>query len=62
MPHFLSMATAKELEDAPALPSGSYSHVAYLKVYATCRLRRIWFSQGGPSQKAPWEFELYGVQ
>ncbi|KAJ7599035.1 hypothetical protein C8J56DRAFT_180629 [Mycena floridula] len=62
MPHFLSMATAEELEDAPVLPSGSYSHVAYLKVYATCRLRRIWFSQGGPSQKAPWEFELYGVQ
>ncbi|KAJ6557957.1 hypothetical protein B0H19DRAFT_1149197 [Mycena capillaripes] len=43
-----------------AMPSGSFSHTSYVKVYATCRLRRIWFSQGGPSKQAPWEFELYG--
>lgn len=43
-------------------PSGHYSHVSYVKVYATCRLRRIWFSETGPSQKLPWEFELYGAE
>ncbi|KAJ7108704.1 hypothetical protein C8R44DRAFT_803390 [Mycena epipterygia] len=42
------------------MPSGSFSHTSYVKVYATCRLRRIWFSQAGPSKQAPWEFELYG--
>ncbi|KAJ8082813.1 hypothetical protein PM082_008669 [Marasmius tenuissimus] len=46
------------------LPNGTYSHVSYVRVYATCRLRRIWFSESRPSQthnnKVPWEFELYG--
>ncbi|THU99760.1 hypothetical protein K435DRAFT_658333, partial [Dendrothele bispora CBS 962.96] len=42
------------------LPSGTYSHIAYVRVYATCRLRRIWtVNEGGPGQKPPWEFELY---
>ncbi|THU99740.1 hypothetical protein K435DRAFT_776872 [Dendrothele bispora CBS 962.96] len=41
------------------LPSGTYSHIAYVRVYATCRLRRIWLNEGGPGQKPPWEFELY---
>ncbi|PPQ80571.1 hypothetical protein CVT25_001605 [Psilocybe cyanescens] len=41
------------------IPSGTYSYVSYVRVYANCRLRRIWFGEGGPSQKAPWEFELY---
>ncbi|KAJ4490123.1 hypothetical protein J3R30DRAFT_3419259 [Lentinula aciculospora] len=40
-------------------PAGQYSHISYVKIYSTCRLRRIWFSDGGPSQKLPWEFELY---
>ncbi|KAF9078700.1 hypothetical protein BDP27DRAFT_1206204 [Rhodocollybia butyracea] len=40
-------------------PNGQYSHTSYVKIYPTCRLRRIWFSDGGPSQKLPWEFELY---
>ena len=42
-------------------PSGLYSHVSYVRVYATCRLRRIWFSEAGPAQDLPWEFELYSV-
>ncbi|KAJ3476534.1 hypothetical protein NLI96_g11091 [Meripilus lineatus] len=41
------------------VPGGIYSHVSYVKVYATCRLRRIWFTEVGPSQSLPWEFELY---
>ena len=44
------------------LPYGTYSHVSFIRVYATCRLRRIWFSEAGPNQKLPWEFELYGVE
>lgn len=43
------------------VPEGLYDHVSFVKVYATCRLRRIWFSESGPGQKLPWEFELYGV-
>ncbi|KAF8960366.1 hypothetical protein BDZ97DRAFT_1665912 [Flammula alnicola] len=42
-----------------AVPSGSYAHVSYVRVYANCRLRRIWFGESGPTQKVPWEFELY---
>ncbi|KAF7360193.1 Cilia-and flagella-associated protein 20 [Mycena venus] len=68
LPHFsssslLSRGTEGAHMSAPSaasMPSGSFSHTSYVKVYATCRLRRIWFSQGGPSKKAPWEFELYG--
>ncbi|KAI0761143.1 hypothetical protein BC629DRAFT_1294896 [Irpex lacteus] len=41
-------------------PSGTYSHISYVKVYATCRLRRIWLSEAGPSQALPVEFDLYG--
>ncbi|KAH9933796.1 uncharacterized protein B0H18DRAFT_1082924 [Fomitopsis serialis] len=44
-----------------AVPSGTYSHVSYVKVHATCRLRRIWFTENGPRQKLPWEFELYAA-
>ncbi|KAI6124527.1 hypothetical protein EDD16DRAFT_1767250 [Pisolithus croceorrhizus] len=44
------------------LPGGAYAHLTHIKIYATCRLRRIWLSDsppgtGGPT---PWEFELYG--
>ncbi|KAF8235015.1 hypothetical protein L208DRAFT_1259230 [Tricholoma matsutake] len=42
------------------IPAGTYSHVGYIRIYATCRLKRIWFDEGEPSQKVPWEFELYG--
>ncbi|KAI0077355.1 hypothetical protein K474DRAFT_1684346 [Panus rudis PR-1116 ss-1] len=56
-----------ETNERPALPrvtsaqvpSGTYSHVSYVKVYATCRLRRIWFSEAGPKQELPWEFQLF---
>jgi len=42
------------------LPSGTYSHLAFIKIYATCRLRRIWLSESAPITRTPWEFELYG--
>ncbi|KAJ7100029.1 hypothetical protein B0H15DRAFT_818415 [Mycena belliarum] len=68
LPHFsASSLLPRGPEDAhmpmlegSSVPSGAFSHTSYVKVYATCRLRRIWFSQSGPSKQAPWEFELYG--
>ncbi|KDR79949.1 hypothetical protein GALMADRAFT_116481 [Galerina marginata CBS 339.88] len=42
-----------------SIPTGTYSCASYVRVYASCRLRRIWFGESGPSQKATWEFELY---
>lgn len=41
--------------------SGSYSHISFVRVYATCRLRRIWFDENGSDQTVPWEFELYSA-
>ncbi|KAH9036177.1 hypothetical protein EDB85DRAFT_1941616 [Lactarius pseudohatsudake] len=41
------------------LPNARFSHTSYVKVYATCRLKRIWFSEEDSSQRLPWEFELY---
>ncbi|EJF57355.1 hypothetical protein DICSQDRAFT_69627 [Dichomitus squalens LYAD-421 SS1] len=77
LPHFSSGALARADEDdeepspfSPAnnhnggrtqVPSGTLSHVSYVKVYATCRLRRIWFNEGGPQQRLPWEFQLYAA-
>ncbi|KAJ6627971.1 hypothetical protein B0H10DRAFT_1992964 [Mycena sp. CBHHK59/15] len=56
LPHFTSASLLpRGTEDAHAPMLGTN-----MPIYATCRLRRIWFSQGGPSKKAPWEFELYG--
>lgn len=43
------------------LPGGTYSHVSYVRIYANCRLRRIWFGESDPEEKIPWEFELYSA-
>jgi hypothetical protein len=62
LPHFSSLARGfppETIDSFGTLPSGKHSHVSYVRVYATCRLRRIWFSEGGPSRKLPWEFNLY---
>jgi len=65
--HFSSRALVRNLQDDEEdvrlyeieLPSARFSHVSYVKVYATCRLKRIWFSEADSSQRLPWEFELY---
>jgi len=65
--HFSSRALVRNLHDDEEdvrlqeieLPSARFSHVSYVKVYATCRLKRIWFSETDSSQRLPWEFELY---
>lgn len=56
-----SNPTSTTLLTSTAIPSGTYSHVSYVRVYANCRLRRIWFGDGDSRQKVPWEFELYSV-
>jgi hypothetical protein len=50
------------------LPSASFSSISYVKVYANCRLRRIWVSYGPPSYGGrggqngwPAEFQLFGA-
>lgn len=76
IPYFSSVSRGQRLQDdtrdvsvasssshpLPLLPDGTYSHLTYVKIYATCRLRRIWLSDCAPSAEAPspWEFELYG--
>lgn len=65
LPYFSSLSSEPELGEAGAggeslpIPKGAYSHVAYVRVYATCRLRRIWFSQSVDQESLPWEFGLY---
>ena len=73
LPHFLSSSLSRRPEteeeaevefqqeslEGVSLPSGKYSHVSFVKVYANCRLRRVWFSDAGPGQELPWEFQLY---
>ncbi|KAF8889580.1 hypothetical protein BD779DRAFT_1799760 [Infundibulicybe gibba] len=64
LPYFTSGELTPEGEPGragAALPGGMFAHVAYVRLYATCRVRRIWFSEGGSGGKMPWEFELYGV-
>ncbi|TFK72469.1 hypothetical protein BDN72DRAFT_836248 [Pluteus cervinus] len=72
LPYFSSLQpTAHEhnpheanLSNPVPLPGGIYSHVSYIRVYATCRLKRVWFSNFGPnhlSHEIPWEFKLYGA-
>jgi hypothetical protein len=65
--HFSSRALFRNLHDDEEdarlheieLPSARFSHVSFVKIYATCRLKRIWFSEADSSQRLPWEFELY---
>lgn len=65
--HFSSHALVRNMheeeEDARLyeieLPNARFSHISYIKVYASCRLKRIWFSEEDSSQRLPWEFGLY---
>ncbi|KAG2143036.1 hypothetical protein DEU56DRAFT_793089 [Suillus clintonianus] len=76
IPHFSTLAGRNKLDDdegsrhdinrpatfsATNIPSGTYSHLSFIKIYATCRLRRIWLSDLLPDSRVPWEFELYGA-
>ncbi|KAH8084343.1 hypothetical protein BXZ70DRAFT_900422 [Cristinia sonorae] len=55
-------STSRTRRRSAQVPGGSYSHTSYVKVYANCRLRRIWFTDAGPGsgQDVPWEFQLFG--
>ncbi|KAI0319254.1 hypothetical protein OF83DRAFT_1111584 [Amylostereum chailletii] len=74
LPHFSSASLVRDDDRADedededmgdrrngAIPSGAFSHVSYTKVYATCRVRRVWFAQTpvGSGKDIPWEFQLY---
>lgn len=50
-----------------SLPTGRFQSISYVKIYANCRVRRIWVSQGGPTNRGdrdgwPDEFQLYSAQ
>jgi hypothetical protein len=63
--HFNSKELLRTQEDGltsrGAFPS-RLAFVTYVKVYATCRLRRAWFTAEKESDviRRPWELELYG--
>ncbi|TFK22133.1 hypothetical protein FA15DRAFT_706658 [Coprinopsis marcescibilis] len=45
------------------IPKAKYSHVCYVRIYANCRLRRVWLDDTLQAQQGlPWEFELYSPQ
>lgn len=41
---------------------GTFASVTFIKVYANCRLRRVWFSENRHSNNLPWEFQLYAAE
>jgi len=43
------------------LPSSHFASTDYIKIYANCRLRRVWFSEDKAMSSLPWEFQLYGA-
>ena len=68
LPYFSSLAPRAEQgesgtsgEARSLLPRGSFGHSTYLKIYASCRVRRVWFSTEGPGGAVPWEFGLYST-
>jgi hypothetical protein len=63
IPYFSSASLVSEDSSNPGapVPRGSLSNITYIKIYATCRLRRIWFSEDGSNQQLPWEFQLYSI-
>ena len=52
---------------ARPIPKDAFACVTFVKVYANCRLRRIWFSESkhssssGVAMHTPWEFQLYAA-
>ncbi|KAG2008442.1 hypothetical protein CC2G_013874 [Coprinopsis cinerea AmutBmut pab1-1] len=44
------------------VPKAGYSHICYIRVYASCRIRRIWLDNESHNQNLPWEFQLYSGQ
>ncbi|KEP45765.1 putative UPF0468 C16orf80-like protein [Rhizoctonia solani 123E] len=60
IPHFSTAACTIDGLRTAHIPSGSYASISYLKVYANCRLRRVWLSRSvdGSANQA-WEFGLY---
>ncbi|CUA73245.1 hypothetical protein RSOLAG22IIIB_10659 [Rhizoctonia solani] len=60
IPHFSTAACTVDGPRAAHVPFGAYASMSYLKIYANCRLRRVWlarFADGSVNQA--WEFGLY---
>jgi len=66
IPHFSSSSLLQPIFTSSSSPHGGYptrfASVSYVQIYASCRLRRIWFSESKPSEgTGAWELELYGA-
>lgn len=58
--HFSSAPCLEGGQRPPSVPSGSYACIHYFKVYANCRLRRVWLARSADSlTNQAWEFGLY---
>lgn len=70
LPHLVSQFSSRSIEVAKSKTAGAahplpanFSHISYIKVYGTCRLRRIWLSAASLAEiKVPWEFDLYEAE
>lgn len=65
IPHFrtpslIVPSPSTTLEPVPT----QYTHTSYFKIYATCRLRRVWFSESGQTEeiRGAWELGLYAAE
>ncbi|KAJ1311856.1 hypothetical protein OPQ81_010317 [Rhizoctonia solani] len=62
IPHFNTAACAVNGPRTAHTPSGDYACMNYLKIYANCRLRRVWLAQTpDESTNQAWEFGLFGI-
>ena len=64
IPYFSQMPNSSSSVGSTVTPYGPYSHIAYVRVYANCRLRRIWFDDdtaGSGRLDHPWEFDLFSA-
>ncbi|KAH7345406.1 hypothetical protein B0J17DRAFT_693111 [Rhizoctonia solani] len=60
IPHFSTATCAVDGPRVAHIPSGSYASISYLKIYANCRLRRVWLARSADgSTNQAWEFGLY---
>ncbi|KDQ07419.1 hypothetical protein BOTBODRAFT_609848 [Botryobasidium botryosum FD-172 SS1] len=65
VPHFRTPSLVLPSPETALAPVPTqYSHTSYFKIYATCRLRRVWFSENGQTEdiRGAWEYGLYAAE
>lgn len=59
LPHFSSSHLLGDNDISFSYPLNRFSHITSIKVFANCRLRRIWLSDTGNPRNEPWEYGMY---